>query len=71
MTDTSTPSGSVETPTLVITGGMDGVALPFESVPVTNTGELNVLSGGSVIVDVEIVLKFPPLPDSVGTWKGG
>ena len=47
MTDTRTPSGSVDTPTLVITGGIDRVGFPFESVLVTNTGELNVLSGGS------------------------
>jgi hypothetical protein len=76
VTETWIPSGSVDTPTLVITGGSDGVGFPFESVPVTNTGELKVLSGGIVTVCVEVGALTLPLPAGgdgacEGTWKGG
>ena len=54
VTLTRWPSGSVDTPTLVNTGGSEIEVRFCESVTVTNTGEDNVVSGVSVTVLVVV-----------------
>lgn len=54
VTDTNEPLAAVDTATLVITGGIDTVVCPFESVVEMNTGEVNVDSGCTVMVLVTV-----------------
>lgn len=54
VTVTSWPFDSVETATLVISGGIETVVCPRESVVEMTIGVLSVVSGGSVIVLVAV-----------------